>query len=123
MNKKISEVLIAALKSAKGEEEIIVVANNSIKAVSDLEGQLDSSFALIDEQALKLEEVKRSNPSYRPTAKINEGTFRINHPIRTEAGLILSITDIAENLKLVADLAKSASTAVTKLTEEEISNS
>lgn len=123
MNKKISEVLAVALKNAKGEEAIIIVANDSIKAVSDLEDQLERSLALIDEQASQLEDVKRSNPNYRPTVEIKEGTFRINHPIRSAAGIVLSIAEIAENPKLVAELAKSASTAVTKLTKEEISNS
>lgn len=142
----ISGLLQEALKKATGEAAILVTADNAIKElinlekerdsflkaisikdlaisnleikVKDAELQLNSSLELIDEQAAELEKSKLSNPNYRPSLKVKDAEFRINHAVRDAKGTIVSITELAANPKLVAELHKSGSTAVTLLPKE-----
>lgn len=118
MDQLISEIFSENLKKATGETEIRAVALEVIKALASLESQLDSSLSVIDEQSAELEKSKLSNPNYRPTAKIKNDEFQINHPVRNAKGEVITIQEIADNPKLVAELHKNGSTAVTKLTKE-----
>lgn len=111
----ISEIFSEKLKKANGEVEIKAIAVDAIKAIAGLETELDTSEGLIAEQAAELEKHKISNPNYRPTAKIKSDEFRINHAVRNAAGEVVSIDAIQSNLKLIAELHKAGSTAVTKL--------
>lgn len=145
--KKLSEVLAEALKNAK-QEEVLVIANGAVISLQQLEGiieelkashlatvqalevqlenaqnSLASSADIVEELSSQLEKQKLSNPNYRPTADLGKlGHFRINHPVRLPSGEIYAIEELAKNIKLVTELVKGQSTAVTKLTEEEIEN-
>lgn len=113
-------VTLAAAVIAAGEDlqKVLAVANEAIAALETVETELESAEGIIDEQAAQIDLAVKSNPDYRPDVKIKTGTVRINHAIRNSSGGIVSIEQIAADPKLIAELLKSESSAVTLLSKD-----
>ena len=106
------------LKKTTGEDGLKSLVSKIINALSEAEKQIESAEGIIAEQSAEVEKAKVSNPFYRPTTKLKTGTYQINHAVRGDNGLVIPIDEIAGNVKLVEQLIKSGSTAVSKLIEE-----
>lgn len=116
---KKSAALAIVLKEA-GEDikKLVAVATEAIAALANLETELETAEKMIDEQSKKLEDIVKGNPDYRPEVTTKKGTVRINHAIRDSSGKIISIEKISEDPKLIEDLLKTESSAVTLLTKK-----
>lgn len=115
--KKSASLAVLLTEAGDDLKKVLAVASEAIAALAQAESDIETAEKVIDEQAIKIDTAIKSNPDYRPEVKIKKGTVRINHPIRTQSGII-SIEKIGEDPKLIEDLLKSESSAVTLLSKD-----
>ncbi|WP_343524378.1 hypothetical protein [Pedobacter sp.] len=106
------------LKTITGEDALKTFAGKVISALADAEKQLDTAATMIIEHEEKAAAERKTNPNYRPEVVINKKTYRINHKVRSASGQVLELDEIAANAKLIQDLVKNQSSAVTELTKD-----
>lgn len=118
-NEKITSASLGEeLKTTTGEDGFKKLAVKAISALTGAEKQIETADKLIDDQNKAVEEARTSNPNYRPTATFQKKTYQVNHKIRSADGNILSLAEIAADVKLIAELVKSKSTAITELSND-----
>lgn len=106
------------LKTITGEDALKTFAGKAIAALAGAEKQLDDAATMIIQHEEKAAAERKTNPNYRPEAVIGKKTYRINHKVRSSTGQILELDEIAADAKLIQELVKNQSSAVTELIKD-----
>lgn len=101
-------------------EEIaaIVAENKKLKVdIAKKESDLKTAQEVSDEQSAIIETLKGSNPTFKPTVKVGQKTYRILHGVKLE-DREYTIADLEKNTSVVTKLFKAQSTAVEEVIED-----
>jgi hypothetical protein len=116
----IAAAALTALFAEAGEDlaKIKKIALDAIGSLEIQEGNVTTATQMINELQEANDRQKKADPNYRPEVKIKNDVYRVVHGFNNGKA-VLTVDDIAKDLKLVKELGESDSTAVVKLPKQE----